>query len=284
MRIYLAGKIKPHDWREELVGYRVSSSYYDFQDNGRFVEAPMIKSGKKDDRHFVTGPFFLDYEHGSYHGKDSHGVGANRVHWDAPTNTEVVSLCLDAIVRSNVVFAWLGFGDGPDEGAGTAYGTIFELGYAKALGIPVWIAGDEAIKSQWFTHTAADRCLWGAPDPVSALMWFLDHSESIPQSCDITMRPTATDSESAKSRRLAVEFGPPGKRVNIPSHIRAAVWNKTGGNCWYCKKPTTPYDDFQVDHVIPVSKGGVNRIDNLVPCCKSCNSTKRASTGFEVWA
>lgn len=31
-------------------------------------------------------------------------------------------------------------------------------------------------------------------------------------------------------------------------------------------------------------KGGANRIDNLVPCCKSCNSTKRASTGFEVWA
>lgn len=282
MKIYLAGKIKQDDWREEFVGPGIDRNYYAMNDR-TFGEAPLVNAGKHSNRHSITGPFFISSYHGSYHGENSHGMGVNGAHpWDEPDRSEVVGMCLDAILRSTVVFAWLQSA-GPEH-AHMAYGTIFELGYAKALGIPVWIAGDEPLIDQWFTHTAADRCLWGAPDPVSALLWFLDHSESIPQSCDITMRPTATDSESAKSRRLAVEFGPPGKRVNIPSHIRAAVWNKTGGNCWYCKKPTTPYDDFQVDHVIPVSKGGANRIDNLVPCCKSCNSTKRASTGFEVWA
>lgn len=283
MKIYLAGKIEPHDWREELVGDGVSVNSWELTQNG-WLDTELLKSGKKNGKHVVTGPFFLRYEHGSYHGTNSHGLGANETHWQVISNSDVVSTCLDAIARSTVVFAWLGAAGSYDKEASTAYGTIFELGYAKALGIPVWIAGDEPIKAQWFTHTAADRCLWGAPDPVSALMWFLDHSEEIPQSCDITIRSGGTYSELAKTRRSAVEFGPPGKRVNIPSHIRAAVWNKTGGNCWYCKKPTTPYDDFQVDHVIPVSKGGANRIDNLVPCCKSCNSTKRASTVFEVWS
>ena len=30
-----------------------------------------------------------------------------------------------------------------------------------------------------------------------------------------------------------------------------------------------------VDHVIPQSKGGTNDIDNLVPCCFSCNAKKK---------
>lgn len=40
--------------------------------------------------------------------------------------------------------------------------------------------------------------------------------------------------------------------------------------CWYCGDPP---DD--VDHVVPISKGGTNDLQNLVPCCRSCNNCKR---------
>mgnify|MGYP000854513651 CR=1 FL=1 len=45
------------------------------------------------------------------------------------------------------------------------------------------------------------------------------------------------------------------------------------GGCAYCGQPTT---DVQPDHVIPLSRGGSNSITNVVPCCRPCNTDKRA--------
>lgn len=33
---------------------------------------------------------------------------------------------------------------------------------------------------------------------------------------------------------------------------------------------------IKIDHVVPLSRGGSNALDNLVPCCTSCNSSKGA--------
>ena len=46
--------------------------------------------------------------------------------------------------------------------------------------------------------------------------------------------------------------------------------NEDFGRCVYCnrQKKTT------FDHVIPVSENGANTVDNMVPSCQSCNSSK----------
>jgi 5-methylcytosine-specific restriction endonuclease McrA len=41
-------------------------------------------------------------------------------------------------------------------------------------------------------------------------------------------------------------------------------------SCFYCQVNQAN----SVDHVIPVSRGGSHGIGNLVPCCRSCNSSK----------
>jgi 5-methylcytosine-specific restriction endonuclease McrA len=52
--------------------------------------------------------------------------------------------------------------------------------------------------------------------------------------------------------------------------IRNAVFEKYGKKCLCCGST----ENLTIDHVIPVSKEGINDISNYQPLCKSCNSKK----------
>ena len=41
---------------------------------------------------------------------------------------------------------------------------------------------------------------------------------------------------------------------------------------------------LQVDHRVPLSRGGTNSIDNILPACRSCNGRKHAMTEAEFRA
>ncbi len=53
--------------------------------------------------------------------------------------------------------------------------------------------------------------------------------------------------------------------------IREYLLEKWGRICVYCNAKNVP---LQIDHIIPKSKGGSNRIDNLTLACSSCNLKK----------
>lgn len=63
--------------------------------------------------------------------------------------------------------------------------------------------------------------------------------------------------------------------------IRVGILQRDNYQCRYCGKKAVT-----VDHVIPKSKGGTENSDNLVACCKSCNSIKGTKSldecGFTV--
>jgi len=52
------------------------------------------------------------------------------------------------------------------------------------------------------------------------------------------------------------------------------------GECHYCHRKVGSAE-LTLDHVIPVARGGRSTRGNCVPCCKDCNSKKKAYTPAE---
>ena len=69
-----------------------------------------------------------------------------------------------------------------------------------------------------------------------------------------------------------------GKRISIPYQQRNELVNAaitSGAKCKICGQSLGCYEEhLHIDHVIPVSKGGTNSIDNLQVVHKACNLMK----------
>lgn len=50
--------------------------------------------------------------------------------------------------------------------------------------------------------------------------------------------------------------------------------------CFYCQRELT-IEDLTKDHFLPLSRGGGDELENVVPACLPCNTTKNAMTGPE---
>lgn len=51
------------------------------------------------------------------------------------------------------------------------------------------------------------------------------------------------------------------------------VFQRDGYNCAWCDAELDN-ENWSVDHIIPISKGGTNELHNLQPMCRPCNSMK----------
>lgn len=68
--------------------------------------------------------------------------------------------------------------------------------------------------------------------------------------------------------------GTAAKRKKFSTKDRLAVYRKTEGHCYLCGE-FVDFDSFEVEHHIPISKGGTNVLDNLYCSCATCNAIKR---------
>lgn len=70
------------------------------------------------------------------------------------------------------------------------------------------------------------------------------------------------------------EKGDENKKMKWTTHFRPdqvkSIWKRDGGICIYCGSPAQ-----QIDHVVPVAKGGKSIKSNGVCVCRKCNYKKR---------
>lgn len=141
LKIYLAGKIYPHCWRHDIV------AGLEGHDDWTPIEKAI--GGV----HTYVGPFFTYQGHGidfAHHGRavgaDAEASDGHMVEHDQ--QVAVVQKCLTAISTADIVASWIDCHD--------CYGTIVELGYAKALGKKVFVTGPREFRDMWFLYRMAD--------------------------------------------------------------------------------------------------------------------------------
>lgn len=87
----------------------------------------------------------------------------------------------------------------------------------------------------------------------------------------------ATDQRGRSKRRA--------KMRSIINTLTAGEWfdilKEYHFRCAYCGKEFNLFDRPTRDHVIPISKGGHNNKENVVPACGNCNSKKHDKILYE---
>lgn len=106
-------------------------------------------------------------------------------------------------------------------------------------------------------------------NPEYQKLWWEDNPEYMKQW-------RKTDKGKANSQRTNVTRKT--REENIINTLTFQEWleilKKYHLKCAYCGKEFDLFDRPTRDHVIPISKGGDNVKENIVPACRSCNSKK----------
>jgi len=87
---------------------------------------------------------------------------------------------------------------------------------------------------------------------------------------DETYRRSNPDKTRAKKNRRRAR-----KRGNGGTHTAGDIkrqYDCQRGVCWWCGRDCK--DDYHVDHLIPLAKGGHNNPSNIVISCPTCNLSK----------
>ena len=68
-----------------------------------------------------------------------------------------------------------------------------------------------------------------------------------------------------------------GRRQNLRRYL-VELLSHWGESCVYCGRSAL---DLQIEHIVPIARGGSNDLSNLALACRQCNIQKRTQTAAE---
>jgi 5-methylcytosine-specific restriction endonuclease McrA len=133
-------------------------------------------------------------------------------------------------------------------------------------------ANSEKIK----TYSAAWREANHEKAKAQSAAWYKANPEKIKARCAAWRKANPERVGVNNARRRAIKRGAtivPFTAEQLTQHL-----NNLGNVCVYCGASWR-----HADHFIPLNKGGKHSLDNLVPACVACNTSKSDNDPFE-WA
>lgn len=91
-------------------------------------------------------------------------------------------------------------------------------------------------------------------------------------------------SNAATRARRAEKLGRKSDRHTIPELHE--YWEGKGIDpkyCAYCDAYNEGWQNSIGDHIVPISKGGTDFMENIAPCCPTCNCSKGPKILYEEW-
>ncbi len=164
MKVYLAGKITRDPWRSGILGGAQIIDPGAWRWDGRWPVLPRVVLGTHD----YVGPYYCgDSNHGPM--KTNHAAPPIHDEHDSAqmARPEIVRLCLEALSRADLLFVWL---DSLD-----AFGTLVEIGFARAHGIPIIIGQPSRYSDHYFYRSSG----YEDGEPEGGELWFARASASV---------------------------------------------------------------------------------------------------------
>ena len=136
------------------------------------------------------------------------------------------------------------------------------------------------------------RC-WVQEHPEQKRRWRQEHAEQVREARRRWNREHLEE-ERERQRRWAREHPEKARRAEALRRARKASapgsftredirrqYEVQNGLCFWCSEPLN--NDFDVDHVIPLTRGGTNWPQNLVCACVQCNGSKNNRLAYTEW-
>lgn len=121
--------------------------------------------------------------------------------------------------------------------------------------------------------SARDRAKHREQRRMTSLAYYYSRMASDPERMRRMQREWSKTTKGVLANRAARH-----RRRGVPYTDEAKAWIATLVDpvCFYCGRIAT-----EIDHVVPVSKGGTGERSNLVPACRRCNSRKGSKSQAE---
>lgn len=151
--------------------------------------------------------------------------------------------------------------------------------YLRERADPLKVERKRQLAGESYRRCGGYQQTWNAKNPDKAREYRKAWDERNPGKSNAAYRRWYERNKVAKAARLA------GYQVKRQAMKRGAgifvVTDRDyrrilNGRCHYCDAPAT-----EVDHLVPVSRGGRHAIGNLVGACRSCNASKNNRTVME---